>query len=86
MISLIDHKLLLGLCSSCYKTELIEDSLVIETNFGEVFEFPREICVVTLEDNLQGAEPFKRRDWQKSKKWPSTNIIRANSSLPILMI
>ena len=58
VISLIDHKLLLGLCSSCYKTELIEDSLVIETNFGEVFEFPREICVVTLEDNLQGKNFF----------------------------
>lgn len=58
VISLLDQKFLLGLSSRYYKTSFTEDSVLIETNFEEIFEFPKEICVITLEDNLQGKHFF----------------------------
>lgn len=52
VISFISQKFLLSVSSSDYKTNFTDDSIVLQTNFDEVFEFPRRFCVVTQEDCL----------------------------------
>ena len=60
VISFLNQKFLFSVCSSDYKTNLIDDSILIETNLEEVFEFPRRFCVVAEEDcfNSDSIYPF----------------------------